>query len=48
MNRRNFLALVSAVPPVCKAMLSQNREWARFARELSHVLVAHAQEVAQL
>ena len=37
-SRRNFLALISAVPPVCKAMLANHAEWHRFARELSRIL----------
>jgi hypothetical protein len=37
-DRRTFLALISAVPPVCKAMLANHAEWHRFARELSRAL----------
>jgi hypothetical protein len=37
-NRRNFLALLSAVPPVCKAALANAAEWHHFARELSRTL----------
>jgi len=37
-SRRKFVALLPVVPPVCKAMLAHNAEWAQFASELSRTL----------